>query len=327
MTYTAYFLKFTTPLHIGDHKPESYETTESYLRSDTIIAAIIATWAKMGHEDWIGDGNLPFTISSAFPFYMKKREDLEVQYHPLFPRIKRPFLLKDHDPTMSKALKKIVWMDLHYFNKTILGESFDEFSKDHLQGDVLSKWEIPEDFMYKHISERVKIPRDRSEQDSEPFYMERIYFNDAGLYFLAEGDGLDKLENALNVLQHEGFGTDRNVGNGFFEWEKRSIDISIPENTAYSTNLGLYCPVDSDTIKNQIDDHATYDLVRRGGWITTTGFQTIEKKSIYMLNEGSVLKNREAICGYPNHNLKPDDYPVDHNVYRCGRTIFIPVKI
>lgn len=326
MIYTAYFLEFTTPLHIGDHKPDTYESSESYLRSDTIIAAIIATWAKTGHDDWIGDGNLPFTISSAFPFYMLKKNDQTTDYHPLFPRIKRPFLLK-YEPSFSKAFKKISWMDLHYFEKSINGDSFDGFTINHLQGDVLSQSEVPKDFMYKQVSERVKIPRDRSVQDSEPFYMERIYFNDAGLYFLAVGDGLDKLEEALKVLEHEGFGTDRNVGNGFFEWKKRSIDIKSPENTQYSTNMGLYCPESEDIIKTQIDGNATYDLIRRGGWITTPGFQTIEKKSIYMINEGSVLKNQENVLGFPNHNLKPDTYPVNHNIYRCGKSIFIPVKL
>jgi CRISPR-associated protein Csm4 len=326
MTYTAYYLKFTTPLHIGDYKPDTYENSESYLRSDTIIAAIIATWAKSGHGDWIGDGNLPFTISSAFPFYMIKKDE-NVEFHPLFPRIKRPFLLKEYDPKMSKALKKITWMDLHYFIKSVNGGSFDDFDSAHLQGEVLSASELPKDFMYKQISERVKIPRDRSSEDSDPFYMERIYFNSAGLYFIATGDELEKLEKALNVLKYEGFGTDRNIGNGFFEWEKGVINITSNNDSEYSTNLGLYCPESQDTIRRQIDTTSSYDIIRRGGWITTEGYQTLEKKSIYMISEGSVLKNREKVCGFPNHNLKPDTYPISHNIFRCGRTIFIPVKL
>lgn len=327
MTYTAYFLKFITPLHIGDHKPDSYESSESYLRSDTIIAAIIATWARSGHKTWIGDGNLPFTVSSAFPFYMQQGSNESIEYHPLFPRIKRPFLITEYDSTMSKSLKKITWLDQHYFEKTIKAETFEGFNKEHLQGEVLSKHKVPNEFMYRQVSERVKIPRERSLQESEPFYMERIYFNNAGLYFLVIGNELHKLENALDVLKHEGFGTDRNIGNGFFEWDKRNITVAMPENSKYSVNLGLYCPENENIIKAQIDNISTYDLIRRGGWITTPGFQTIEKKSIYMFTEGSVLKNQDFICGYPNHDLRPDDYPVDHPIYRCGRTIFIPVKM
>lgn len=320
-------MRFETPLHIGDYKPESYENSESYLRSDTIIAAIISTWAKIGRGDWIGDGDLPFNISSAFPFYYETQKDEVIKYHPFFPRIKRPFNFDKYDLKISKSLKRIVWTDLDYFEKILRGEKLTHFNDNHLQAEFLSDKEVPSEFMYRQISERVQIPRESSISESQPFYMERIHFNKGGLFFLAIGDQLDRLETALNWLMYEGFGTDRNVGNGFFKWEKQDITLSIDSNTNYSTNLGLYCPENKSLLYQQVDENSAYDLIKRGGWITTPGYQNLEKKSIYMFTEGSLFNNRSEICGHPNHNLTPDDYPIDHNIYRCGRTIFLPVKI
>ncbi|MCZ2101494.1 MAG: type III-A CRISPR-associated RAMP protein Csm4 [Chitinophagales bacterium] len=326
MTYTAYYLHFNTPLHIGDYKPESYEKSESFLRSDTIVAAIISAWAKSGHEDWIGDGDLPFTISSAFPFFCANGN--EVMF---FPRLKSSFKIKDHDSTLSKAIKKITWLDQYYFEKVINNEDVSEKLSDFIRGDFLSKIALPQGgFMQKQVSERVQIPRERNEDNqSEPFYMERIYFEKGGLYFLATGDGLDRLEKALNLLQYEGFGTDRSIGNGFFEWNKGEVELSLPDNTSYAASLGLYVPESRDKLTAELDDNTSYDLIKRGGWITTDGYQSFEKNSIYMFTEGSVFKKHERIDGKGSIDLSPSDIPkiLDHKIYRSGKTIFIPVKL
>lgn len=327
MTYTAFFLRFTTPLHIGDHKPDSYEITESYLRSDTINAAIIATWAKLGHSDWIEDcqGALPFAISSAYPFYgAKGSEDI------FFPRLKIPFNLQDKDSKLSKQIKKITWMDKSYFEVVINAKEIDKTFESHIKKEFLTSNEHfqKDGFMTKQVSERVAIPRERTENNqSEPFYMERIYFDNGGLYFLATGEQFDRLEAALNLLQHEGLGTDRNIGNGFFEWYSSEINIDMPSDTSYASNIGLYCPVSKDKVKSEIDEYSGYDLVKRGGWITSHGHMTKEKKSIYMFSEGSIFKKNDKIDGIGNIDLTPDGIGLDHKIYRSGKTIFIPVKI
>ena len=334
MTYTAYFLKFITPLHIGDHKPDSYESTEIYLRSDTINAAIIATWAKLGFVDWIEEceGALPFTISSAYPYYGTKGSE-----NIFFPRMKVPFDLEDKDSTLSKLIKKITWMDKIYFEAVINAQKIEKTFEYHIKKEFLTSSSIfPKDgFMTKQISERVAIPRERSEDNqSEPFYMERIYFNNGGLYFFAVGEQFDRLEAALNLLQYEGFGTDRNVGNGFFEWHRSEINIEVPTDTEYATNLGLYCPVSKEKVVVEVgedDKNTGYDLVKRGGWITSTSHQSIVKDSIYMFGEGSIFKKSEQVDGQKNIDLRPKNLPDDmkpsHPIYRSGCSIFIPVKL
>ncbi|MEP7266147.1 MAG: hypothetical protein ABI844_00880, partial [Saprospiraceae bacterium] len=181
-------------------------------------------------------------------------------------------------------------------------------------------------------SERVAIPRERNDENqSKPFYMERIYFTNGGLYFLVSGDELNKLEAALNFLQYEGFGTDRNVGNGFFKWHRKEISLNVPTGSAYSACLGLYCPTDKTKVQLEVNDKSSYELVKRGGWITTPGYQTIEKNSIYMFTEGSIFYKKDHIDGKGNIDLTPATLPIEmkpsHPIYRCGRTLFIPVKL
>lgn len=328
MKYNAYYLTFNSPLHIGDYKPDSYESSESFLRSDTLVAAIMSSWSKSGHEDWIGDGNLPFTISSAFPFYEGAGNRTL-----FFPRVRIPFPMTSHEASKSKMVKKINWIDQAYFEAFINALDFPPSAYDHIQKEFLSSVKLPEEgLLVKQVSERVKIPRERNnENQSEPFYMERIYFNKGGLYFLATGDELHKLAAALDFLRYEGFGTDRNTGNGFFDWESGEISLNLPKNATHSANLGLYCPKDKASVSAEIDEKSAYELIKRGGWITEDGYQTIEKESIYMFTEGSVFKKSENLDGKGNIDLNPRNLPPnlkpDHPVYRSGKTIFIPVNV
>ena len=104
--------------------------------------------------------------------------------------------------------------------------------------------------------------------------------------------------------------------------------------TDYSTNLGLYCPMSKDKVAVEVGEdnlNTGYDLVKRGGWITSSSHQSIEKDSIYMFGEGSIFKKNELIDGQKNIDLSPKYLPPtmkpDHPIYRSGCSIFIPVKI
>ena len=155
--------------------------------------------------------------------------------------------------------------------------------------------------------------------------------NGRGLACLAAGNELNKLNTALDFLKYEGFGTDRNVGNGFFEWKDCTIELNLPANAGHSTNLGLYCPKDKASVAAEIDEKSSYELIKRGGWITEAGYQTIEKESIYMFSEGSVFSKSIDIDGKGNIDLSPRNLPQDlkpsHPIYRSGKTIFVPVNV
>jgi CRISPR type III-A-associated RAMP protein Csm4 len=327
-TFTTYLLYFKTPLHIGDVRPDDYGKSETFIRSDTFVAAITAMLGKMERiaETW--NGKFDFQISSLFPFTTVENEAVY-----FFPKLSKPFLLQK-EISFAKKMKKLQWIDVHYFETQLNDFPFDDFGDDkqsHIQGAFCSKHKISK-FIESQVSQRVRIPRERAlDENPDPFYMERLFFKEgSGLFLLAVGDDFKLLEDALNLLQYEGLGTDRTVGNGAFEWKKKTLEILVPEGD-YCTNLSLFCPEDKSQLENMLDEKSTYDLIKRGGWITTEGFQTYRKKAIYMFAEGSIFKGNSDKKGTPNIDLTPDatfiETQLDHKIYRSGQSIFLPVKI
>jgi CRISPR-associated protein Csm4 len=326
MQFKTYYLAFNSPLHLGNHRPDTYETSEEYIHSDTLTAAIYAAWAKMGRSDLIPeDGVPPFVLSSAYPYV--KQGDKKFHFFP------RPMLRLNYHKDLGdlrKAVKKVRWLDQNYFEQVINHDHLDEtLSLSTLRGDYLSADVDPEgaNHISKSISQRVSIGRDVDEyRDSDPFYMERIYFRDAGLYFMIEGD-TPETQEALEFLQYEGLGTDRTVGNGFFDLEHGEINLRVPQNTTLSTNMSLYTPESAKTFSNVTDhEDVAYDTLKRGGWITTQGYIGKEKKSVRMFAEGSIWCHTAKISGRANINLQPATLPDMHPIWRSGRSIFIPIK-
>jgi len=325
MQFKVYYLKFNAPLHLGNHRPDTYDATETYIRSDTITAAVYDTWAKIGEADWIPQDGVPaFTVSSAYPYVELKGEKVH-----FFPRPKTKFNQPKEVDQARKAIKKVTWLDQFYFEKVINQEAIDfEQGYSHLRGSYLAKDIDPNDHITKDGRQRVEISRRSIDQeDSRPFYMEFNFFENAGLYFLVDKDD-EQLKKALDILQFEGFGTDRTVGNGLFDLEEGSIDIRVPEDAATSTNLSLYTPENVDQFR-QYSDYidSAYDTVKRGGWITTMALIGKEKKSVRMFTEGSIWAHSEAVNGKANINLRPSSLKTDaHPIWRCGRSLFLPIK-
>lgn len=317
MEFQTIYLRFTSPLHIGNHKPEGYEKSEIFLRSDTLLAAVMQTWALIGNEEWIKQyiQKPDFFISSAFPFAASTS-----QTNHFFPRPKMEWNIKDYNSRLSKRIKKIQWLDHSYFEKVIHHNQFDLLANQtHLQGSYLSTERVKPVFE-REIQDRVAVARD-GQSDARPFTMERLRFNEgAGLYFLVKGE-IDRLKTALEILQYEGIGTDRNVGNGQFHFTLGSIKINAPSDTNQSTNLGLYCPH-----SDELNAHPpiSFGLLNRGGWVTSSSGTGLRKFSINMFQEGSVFNGGDTILGRHDIDLKPS--PLDHPVYRSGRSLFIPVK-
>lgn len=325
--FSVYKLHFTTPLHLGDER-DDYSITLKNLRSDTLYAALTAVLASIG-KSIPGDGDLGFTISSLFPFYQKSESDEAVLF---FPKSLRQHLppLKHLDDI--KKIKKISWLEQEYFEKQLNGiDYFDEgFTSDHVSGDFLSSKPFDENFISTQISPRVTVSRTGLE-DARPFYMDRLYFKDySGLFFLALGDS-QLLDIALDVLQHEGIGTDRNVGNGYFSFTKETLELKLPESD-YCMSLSMFCPESEEELRQMTDaPGVAWDFTKRGGWLTTPGYATLRKNSIHMFTEASVfkgVKTRQPFAKGKTVNLAPslEFTRIEHPVWRCGRAIFIPIK-
>jgi len=329
-TFNVYKLHFTSPVHLGDAR-DDYGISLRTIASDTMYAALISCLAKLG-EEVPNDGDLGCTISSLFPFYQKDRETDAVLFFP------KP--LKQTMPTSEKAIeerkkiKKVAWLDAKYFSKILKGEQlFDDATIDHIQGEYLTNREIDKGFLSSQVSARVTVSRD-GQEDAKPFYMDRISFKGySGLYFLVEGD-TSLLKKALDLLQHEGIGTDRNVGNGYFEYTTDTIVMDIPDNVDYAISLSSFVPESKEQLQALLDsDEVAYDFHRRGGWITTPPHNTLRKNVIYAFTAASVFKSDDnglAVKGKVGIDLKPEiswDDKLNHPIWRCGRALFLPIKL
>jgi CRISPR/Cas system CSM-associated protein Csm4 (group 5 of RAMP superfamily) len=74
---------------------------------------------------------------------------------------------------------------------------------------------------------------------------------------------------------------------------------------------------------------SSYDTLKRSGWITAEGYQTFRKKGVYMFAEGSVFKGDASPKGRKAIDITPDAefIKLPHKIYRCGESIFLPVKL
>lgn len=329
--FKTYKLHFTSPLHLGDAR-DDYSVSLQTIASDTMYAALISCLAKLG-EKIPDNGDLECTISSLFPFYQKNSESNAVYFFP------KP--LKQTLPTSEAAIKerkkvkKVAWLDAKYFSKALRGEQlFDEQTIQNLNNGVyLTDETIDKDFITSQVSPRVTVSRD-GQEDAKPFYMDRIMFKDySGLFFVVDGD-TTLLDKAIALLQSEGIGTDRNVGNGYFEYETKEVEITMPEESDCSITLSSYIPESKEQLSEMLgSEKIAYDFQRRGGWITTPPHNTLRKKYVYAFTAGSVFASK---CngieqkGLVGVDLKPTinwSQKVGHPIWRCGRALFLPIKL
>lgn len=330
-----YKLHFTTPLHIGDERNDYSISLKTY-QSDAMYAALTSCLAKVEYTI-PKDGDLGFSISSLFPFYQEIEKDKEPEKKAVyfFPKLLKQNLPNLNDLSNAKKIKKVSWLEISFFEQMINGTlRLNDDIVQQIKGDFLCKNEtyINKDFITSQVVQRVTISRDFS-KDAEPFYMDKIYFIEkSGLFFIAEGD-TKLLDIALSVLKEEGIGTDRNIGNGFFNVSTDEIEINLPE-SEYIANLSMFCPENETQLADMMrDDNIAYDFTKRGGWITTMPHNKIRKNTIHMFTPASVFKSTIKQKGINIMgkliDLNPSaTYPlVDHSIWRNGKSLFIPVKI
>jgi CRISPR type III-A-associated RAMP protein Csm4 len=335
MSFTTYYFHFPGGLHLGDARPDDYGKSEDYLYSDVLHAALIATQAKMGVV-LPGPEGPAYQLSSCFPF---ATDTVGEKVH-FFPKLMQAFNLGEGQIDYAKKLKRARWLDADYFSQQLHHQFTDFGGKDqpHFQGGYLTgaKLALAKDhkIVFHATAQRVTAPRGlREGEDATPFIFDKCFFADgAGLYCLFQGDANAKqgFEAALNLLQYEGLGTDRNVGNGQFSWSAGTLDLKVPASATHRTNLSLFCPETPEQLSGMIDERTAYAFVRRGGWITTDAGLGKRKRSVTMFREGSVFKTDQTIAGRAAIDLAPrnsaGESTLGHPVWRNGQAIFLPIK-
>lgn len=332
-TYIVRF-SFSTPLHIGNERSD-YASGEAFVQSDTLLAAIYHAWARLGKSHWIDEdvcSDAPLLVSSMFPTVADKNGN-HVYFLPK--PIKAGINHRDNnlDTATRKKLKKVKWIDTAMLYDELAGKT--QPAEDFIYGTFRSKnGALQYPFLKSKVVPRVMVPRQGG--DTTIYYIERHYFcNGAGLYAFVQSndEGKKRLRAALNLLAEEGLGTDRNVGNGKFGY---AFENRLPLKLSggdYGMALGMYCPAHHDELTTAIGaPFSAYDMVKRGGWLSEP-YNTWRKKQIFMFKPGSLLKLSSPVA--PGNlgvmgtvlNVAPDRVvpPVQHPVYRSGRTVFLPV--
>lgn len=331
MELAAYKLYFEGPLHISDARSD-YGKSESMLHSDTLYAALLAVQGQLSDNV---NADLGCTISSLFPFTLTSEGD-SVYFFPK-PLVQlQTYLEKEYEDI--KKLKRVEWLDKTYFEEMLIGTFSSPINPQTIQGSFLTSEKIDKEFMFSQVVPRVAVPRSSDENEGETniFYIDRTYFKEgSGFYFLASGDTAE-LEKLLNVLQHEGLGTDRNVGFGHFHYERiDDFQLSVPTESIYALSLSLFNPENEDLIQEFTSgEYASWEILKRGGWMTSSGNVGVRKKSVYMFREGSIFSHpisKITELGQVNIDLKPDTAegftPPEHPVWRSGRALFLPIKM
>ncbi len=346
MKFSLFRLYFPQGIHIGDDKPDGYAHSESFIRSDTLYAAITSVLAEFGE---IPDNYQPeYTVSSLFPFTTMNGNE---EYFFPRPQMRIPFPQTDELLDHRKEIKGFKWIGKTYLERILHGKSFTaEEVKNQIQESFFTAQVLRDNkIMRAELRERVKIPRERSKDaQPDPFTFEVLHFTEgSGLYFLASESGKNSINLGLSILKDRGLGTDRNLGLGHFSYKSDTMEIEIPENYNAGISLGLLLP-DSRrewnnwTAEIKLFQNGTvvkpgYSLIKRGGWLTYEKAMTFRKGSVYMLEEGSLLnldptlknQNDPIVFGKSMISLKPKgvDWKELPPVLRCGKSFVLPTKL
>lgn len=327
MKFHIYRLRFSAPLHLSRGRL-AYDRGQQTLHSDTLSAALFTCALELGLSSERAEVIMRQTLlSSAYPFYHE-------EYFFPKPLLRLPSLANTIEEQQGKAIKRISFLGKSYFER-LLRADLQPIPNTHLiqNGTFISdhsKLTINPSIQLftTTVRQRVTISLDHSE-DPTPFYTERIFFAEGGgLYFLVQYQNEEvqsDFEAALRLLGDSGIGTDRNVGNGFFEVETDTLSLRIPENATHQMALSLYCPRPEEVSSEGLTD-ANWTLLRRGGYIAGASDESqrnLRKRSVYMFGPGSVFPVRPNRTGKVV-DLRPDTPLIDHPVWRNGKGLFVP---
>jgi len=340
---------FKGGLHLAKGDKNSYSESQKVLHSDTLKSALFVCCLQLYGEEIANKFFLEgFKISSAFPFINNGQRD-----YFFFPKPNTRLKLRvvddkgNEDKGAHKILKKLNFLEKDLFEKVIHQKEIELINDVNVKGGYASLSEsVGELNVFKNQTyQHVAISR-LGEKDSDTYYVDKRYFHqNAGLFFLMECNDSklkSKVISSLKLLADSGIGTDRNNGNGFFEFEGNvdvdlieDFEIKVPEEHSHDMCLSLYLPKD----QNELGDlgKAQYDLIKRGGYIanpSNTKHLTLRKRSVFMFKEGSLFQTIENRNG-DIANLQPskegleraDIEEILHPIYRDGRAIVIPCKI
>lgn len=333
----VYRLTFTAPLHVDGRGTGFYQSSETFIHSDTLSAALLSVWAKLQPDDlkpWsVQPFRLPFLLSSAFPYFLDPHCPETPLYFLPRPLSSRAVRLDKEHLVRNKKIKKIKWLELKIWQKVMAEQWNWQSAKDALmlpQGLLVENTPInsqrfprAEQFQLWKEETRTRVSLDRvtnRAMDGQLFDFSRVHYHpQSGLYFLAKFANhriKTSFEGVLSWLGESGIGSDRSCGQGSFTWQggKLKLPHALPHQPAMA--LSLVIPSEEDWKQREAWlKHSAYEFIKRGGWIAETSQR---KQAVRMFSEGSCFARPLAgqIVTLGQH---PHGYPI----FRDGRGFFL----
>lgn len=306
-------LKFKSALRIGGGETTQDDDFQGILHSDTIFSALMNEWVRLVRlfpDDKVDQlvADIPFQLSSAFPYYMN-------EYYLPTPIGTGKFYME--------KLKDVPFLELYDF-LDLAGGNDKVILKKELKNPV-------DEIMFSLRVPRVSI--DRMSASTNIFESSGWLFKKGGgLYFLVELKDetfRDRFELCMKMLGHSGLGADRSIGYGHFESEIENIDTGGAwadlfraregEKTAFCT-LSLTYP-SSEEAKEAF----SYEVLTRRGWIFSRSSSVqLKRRACKMFAEGSLFK--ASIKGQIDVDVTPSEF-TDHKIYRYGLGMMVHLKV
>ncbi|MBZ4670135.1 MAG: CRISPR-associated protein Csm4 family [Oscillospiraceae bacterium] len=327
MNFSVLKLKFSTPLHIGESKSaRSLDTSVMTLCADTLFSALCHTaFAEEGESGIKKLYELAtqnrLRISDAMPYFNDGENGDEDRLY-----IPKPIMPFDESILENrKKMKKI-----NYIPVDMLPD-FIDFAKNNKDSFEITQEDFPE-FGKQYVLDKASIDRNNG---TAPYSVGLFsFYENAGLYFIIGFEDENELSYIIRLLKIAGIGgIGGKVSSGYGKYEiidefylddcwdqQTEILIEMLHKKDFKHSLLLTSSLPTDDELDEALEGSTYNLIRRGGYIQSTGYQQpLKKQTQHFFAAGSVFLNR----------FEGDVYDVSrgagHPVYRYSKPIFLGV--
>lgn len=335
-------------LHLG-HRENWLEGSLPYIHSDTLFSALCHGYLLLfGQADQFieafkpdcPDRELPFLISSAFPF---QGQDL------FFPLPANQLLSVNSSLCEAKKLKKIKYVNQKLLFRLLKGEKLIDLLEEieisaelktqppagnqkktsgSPASDIQKKLDGKDEIWRSEDVPRIALNPLNNHPGENYFHFGQVsYSKESGLFILVQLNDRsweNTLKSLFRLLADEGVGGDRTCGKGLFH-QPEFFDFDLPDITGskalYAISLYIPKPEELSGLKESF-----YELEERKGYVFSPLNRSLRRRSVRAIVEGSVLLNNIKRTG-TMADVTPQTNSLSHRVYRYGYLFSFPCNL
>jgi len=333
------------PFHFGDAEGHLSETFSSSQLFSAIVNNINLLYGEEKVREFITFAEKDEWILSSLLYGLDlhpKGEDQTVKTIYFVPRPKIDFRFTQDGFMSHKEMKKVEYVSVALFKRLseawdphlevsilnredvlIFSKKFAVLKEEALELDIAHhEWQSLS-FMSTQVRPGVAVNRLNGKSDHY-FSQEELIFRYQDtrnylikpfLYFYLEGPTPSYVTAAIHFMADEGIGGKRSFGRGFLK------SIEIFESPVVFLKEGSLIMTLSDYFpkKEEIGALYSYELAKKNGYVHSNHGTTLRKKSILVVKEGSLLRNK--VKGQIL-DIRPEIFP-HHPVYFYGTPLLI----